>query len=126
MQAYLAERISVKTGRWTYLTNKVEENDITTLLTINGTDVAAPCLTGNHSLTTTHQWRIIMKYLALLCLLFKSVASEVSEDYMLLEDCPIFANWSNIPHIDDLYRNISLLGIAVAEDDVVMMYKRGK
>ena len=30
---------------------------------------------------------------------------------------------SNIPHIEDLYRNISLLGVAVAEDDVVMMYK---
>ena len=64
-----------------------------------------------------------MKFLALLCLLFKSIACEVSEDYMLLEDCPIFANWSNIPHIDDMYRNISLLGVAVAEDDVVMMYK---
>ena len=30
---------------------------------------------------------------------------------------------SNIPHIDEVYRNISLLGVAVAEDDVVMMYK---
>ena len=30
---------------------------------------------------------------------------------------------SNIPHVEDLYRNISLLGVAVAEDDVVMMYK---
>ena len=30
---------------------------------------------------------------------------------------------SNIPHIDELYRNISLLGVAVVEDDVVMMYK---
>ena len=28
-----------------------------------------------------------------------------------------------MPHVDDLYRNISLLGVAVAEDDVVMMYK---
>ena len=31
--------------------------------------------------------------------------------------------FSNIPHTDDLYRNISLLGIAVANDDIVMMYK---
>merc|ERR1711981_1175167 len=42
---------------------------------------------------------------------------------MLFDECPIVSSWSNIPHIDDMYRNISLLGIAVANDDVVMMYK---
>ena len=31
--------------------------------------------------------------------------------------------FSSIPHIDDMYRNISMLGVAAAEDDVVKMYK---
>merc|ERR1712001_167695 len=45
---------------------------------------------------------------------------------MVFDECPILANWSNIPITDDLYRNISMLGVAVANDDVVMMYKHIK
>ena len=54
----------------------------------------------NHSVAATQKWRITMKYLALVCLLFKSIAClpalGSAEDLALFDNCPIIANWRGV------------------------------
>ena len=51
-------------------------------------------------MAATQKWRITMKYLALVCLLFKSIACVPAlggvEDLALFYDCPIIANWRGV------------------------------